>query len=334
MCLLLFLAACDRSQAPVRLGGVTMGTSWSVTYIDAPPGISQDDVRSGIEQRLSRVNESMSTYLPESEISRFNDSPPGAIFTVSPAFFKVLQVAMEVGELSAGAYDATVAPMVSLWGFGPGGEATEVPSRQAVKAALEETGQDKIRLDSALQGVSKQSPVSLDFSSLAKGFAVDSVADWLLAQDINRFLVEVGGEMRLSGLSSRDDLWRIAIEQPENRDRSVAATISLTDRAVATSGDYRNFFEVDGQRYSHTIDPRTGYPVAHDLVSVTVVHDSAMWADAWATALTVLGAEQGRIVALRHGLAVYFIRRTGGGYEHGHTPAFSAYLAESNQAGQ
>jgi thiamine biosynthesis lipoprotein len=146
-------------------------------------------------------------------------------------------------------------------------------------------------------------------------------------------MVELGGEMRLSGLSGRGDGWRIAIEQPESSGRSVAATINLTDMAVSTSGNYRNYFEADGKRYSHIIDPRTGYPVAHDLVSVTMVHPNCMIADAWTTALMVLGAERGMAVAQAQGLAVYFIRRVNGKFVHSHTPLFSAYLSQQPSQG-
>jgi thiamine biosynthesis lipoprotein len=200
------------------------------------------------------------------------------------------------------------------------------PSRSAVEQLLQRVGQDKLRLDGEALAVMKPIDLSLDFSSLAKGFAVDQVANWLTGQGIERFLVEVGGEMRVSGASARGDPWRVAIEQPESIGRSVAAAISITDVALATSGNYRNFFEVDGERFSHSIDPRTGYPVAHDLVSVTVVHPSAMLADAWATALTVRGAERAMAVARTQGLAVYFIRSVGGDFVPSHTPAFAVYL--------
>jgi len=240
----------------------------------------------------------MSTYRDDSEISRFNASAPGAWFTVSHSFYNVLSTALVVGRNSEGAYDVTVAPLVDLWGFGPGPAIDTPPSEAAIARLMERVGQDNLRLDGENLWVKKLTALSLDFSSLAKGYAVDVIANWLAQRGIDRFLVEVGGEMRMSGMSGRGDPWRIAIEQPDSSGRSVAAAVSLTDVAVATSGDYRNYFEVDGRRYSHSIDPRTGHPVAHDLVSVTVVHPSAMLADAWATALTVLGAEQGMAVAI------------------------------------
>lgn len=322
-----FLVACG-DTAPSQLAGATMGTTWHVSYVAAQDSPGAEELQRGIEAQLERVNLSMSTYRPDSEISRFNAFDTQAWFTSSADFFHVLTTALDIGRKSDGAYDVTVAPLVNLWGFGPTGAVDEPPAGKDIARILSLVGQQHIRVDSAKHSVMKERALTVDFSSLAKGFAVDQVAEWLLAQGVTRFMVEVGGEMRLSGLSGRDDPWRIAIEQPDSSGRSVALTVSLTDVAVATSGDYRNYFEVDGQRYSHLIDPRTGFPVAHDLVSVTVVHGNCMIADAWATALTVLGAERAMAVAQAQGLAVYFIRRGEDGFAHSHTPAFARYLSE------
>jgi thiamine biosynthesis lipoprotein len=323
------LAACSRDTAPSQLAGATMGTTWHVSYIAAHDAPGAEALQRGIEAQLERVNSSMSTYRADSEISRFNALATNTWFTSSKVFFRVLTTALDVGHKSEGAYDVTVAPLVNLWGFGPGGAVDEPPKEEDIAQLLALVGQQHLRIDTANHGVMKERAVSLDFSSLAKGFGVDQVAQWLLAQGVTRFMVEVGGEMRLSGLSGRDDPWRIAIEEPDSSGRSVARTVSLTDVAVATSGDYRNYFEANGRRYSHSIDPRTGFPVAHDLVSVTVVHANCMIADAWATALTVLGAERAMAVAQAQGLAVYFIRRGEDGFVHSHTPAFARYLSES-----
>ena len=268
----------------------------------------------------------MSTYREDSEITRFNASAPHRWFEVSSDFYTVLSTAMVVGRESHVAFDVTVAPLVDLWGFGPGRVVDVPPEQELIAQLVSQVGQDNLRLDGESRAVMKLTELSLDFSSLAKGYAVDLVSLWLLEQGVGRFLVEVGGEVRLSGASGRGDPWRLAIEQPESGRRSIATAISLTDVAVATSGDYRNFFEVDGRRYSHSIDPRTGRPVEHDLASVTVVHPSAMLADAWATALTVIGAEQGMMVAQAQGLAVYFIRSSGDGFISSHSAAFARYL--------
>jgi thiamine biosynthesis lipoprotein len=326
---MVLLAACSRDTAPSQLSGATMGTTWHVSYVAAHDTPDAGDLQRGIAAQLEQVNLSMSTYRTDSEISQFNALAINTWFISSADFFRVLTTALEIGDKSEGAYDVTVAPLVNLWGFGPGAGVDQPPTPDDIAQVLALVGQRHIGIDTANRGVIKESAVSLDFSSLAKGFAVDQVAEWLLAQGVTRFMVEVGGEMRLSGLSGRDDPWRIAIEEPDSSGRSVARTVSLTDVAVATSGDYRNYFEANGRRYSHSIDPRTGYPVAHDLVSVTVVHANCMIADAWATALTVLGGERAMAVAQAQGLAVYFIRRGEDGFVHSHTPAFSRYLSES-----
>jgi thiamine biosynthesis lipoprotein len=305
-----------------------MGTTWHVSYIAPASAPNIEQLQKGIQEQLEKVNRSMSTYRADSEISRFNALESNAWFESSPDFFRVLTTALDVGRKSEGAYDVTVAPLVDLWGFGPDGSIEVPPTDEQVAAVMSRIGQKNLRLDEKKLGVMKVQNLSLDFSSLAKGYAVDQVAGWLHAQGVVRFMVEVGGEMRLSGLSGRDDPWRIAIERPESSGRLVEITIALTNLAVATSGDYRNYFEANGRHYSHSIDPRTGYPVTHDLVSVTVVHPSCMIADAWATALTVLGAERAMAVAQAQGLAVYFIRRADDGFVHSHTPQFSGYLTE------
>jgi thiamine biosynthesis lipoprotein len=325
--LLPILAGCSRSPEVVKLSGGTMGTTWHVTYVvpaQAPP---QGDIQAGIEARLEAVNASMSTYRTDSEISVVNGLPTGTWIGVSAPFYAVLSAALQVGSASEGAYDVTVGPLVDLWGFGPDPGPQAIPAPAQLESALAGVGQDHLRLDGDARSVMKLADVRLDFSSLAKGYAVDEIAHWLQQEGIGRYLVEVGGEMRVAGLSPRDDPWRVAIEQPDPGGRGVAAAIELTDVAVATSGDYRNFFELEGRRYSHSIDPRTGYPAAHELVSVTVVHPSAMLADAWATALTVLGPEQALAVAQQQGLAVYFIQRDGEDFAHRHTEAFRHYLS-------
>ena len=311
-----------------------MGTTWHVSIVNPPFGIASDQLQLGIEERLDEVNRSMSTYLADSEISRFNALAIGTWFVTSSDFFRVLSTALEVGRQSEGAYDVTVAPLVELWGFGPGGAIETLPTEAALAEAQTQVGQANIRLDRENLSIMKQGLLSLDFSSLAKGFAVDKVAQWLLDKGVTRFLVEVGGEMRLAGLSSRGDPWRIAIEQPDSSTRAAAVAMSLSNVAMATSGDYRNYFEIDGRRFSHSIDPRTGHPVKHDLVSVTVVHPSAMVADAWATALIILGTERAMVVAEAQGLAVYFIRRSEEEFVHSQTTAFSVYLEQHDIEGR
>jgi len=327
LALSLGLVSCsNRSLEPVKLSGHTMGTTWSATYRPVPGGPSREAVLQELQSALDAVNHSMSTYRDDSEISRFNRAPVGQWLPVSEQFGAVLSAALAIGKQTGGAYDVTVAPLVNLWGFGPEGPSSGVPAAVEIRQRLAAVGQQQLQLDSEQSRVKKRAPVTLDFSSIAKGYGVDQLADYLLAQQIRDFLVEVGGEMRLAGQSPRYDNWRIAIERPAAGGRAPALALELSDIAVATSGDYRNFFEVDGQRFSHSIDPRTGYPVAHDLVSVTVLADTAMAADAWATALIVLGGDEAMQVASDHHLAVYFIRRQGEEFIARHTAALMPYL--------
>lgn len=326
VCLLL-LAACSEQPRELKLAGATMGTTWHVTAI-LPPDSAHDEahLQAGIEAILDTVNSSMSTYREDSEISRFNAAPADEWFDVSADFYLLLSAAMAISWGSNGAYDVTVGPLVNLWGFGPTGAVESPPDEAAISAVKERVGQDKLRVDGENYRVKKLAALYLDFSSIAKGYAVDEIARWLAGEGIENFLVEVGGEMRVGGVSGRGDAWRVAIEQPDSGSFSIAQAIRLHNVAVATSGDYRNFFEADGVRYSHSIDPRTGYPVSHELVSVTVVHPSAMMADGWATALTVLGAEEALAVAQAQGLAVYFIMREGEDFRSRYTGGFAPYL--------
>jgi FAD:protein FMN transferase len=329
------LGGCGEPRGQIQLSGFSMGTSWHVSVIPAADSPSKAELQRGIAQVLEDVNRSMSTYRENSEISRFNSAAPDTWFDLSAEFYTVLSTALAVGWQSNGAYDVTVGPLVDLWGFGPAGVVAAAPDAALITEQLKHVGQDLLRLEGGeAPRLLKRKQLALDFSSIAKGYAVDRIAQWLSEQGLEHYLVEVGGEMRLAGLSGRGDLWRIAIEQPDSADRAVAQAIRLTDAAVATSGDYRNFFELDGRRYSHSIDPRSGRPVVHDLVSVTVIHPSAMIADAWATALVVLGAQDGMAVALANGLAVYFIQRQGEDFTRAHTPAFGQFLETAEAQNQ
>ncbi len=329
--LLALLAACGGEPQDLRLEGRTMGTSWHLTVPAGAP--AEADLQAAIDAELEAVNDSMSTWLEGSEISRFNRLPPGQGMTVSPRFAAVLEAALAIGDASGGAYDVTVAPLVDLWGFGPEGPRNGVPDPAALAEVRARVGQDKLAWDPESRRLEKQAALALDFSSIAKGYAVDRVAGIVEARGFTDYLVEIGGEMRVAGQSPRGDAWRVAVERPEAGIRAVARGIELSDRAIATSGDYRNFFAVGGERYSHMIDPRSGAPVTHDVVSVTVVAESCMVADGWATALTVLGREAALAVAAEAGLAVYLLAREGEGFEEYSSPAFAPYLAEEDGQG-
>jgi len=307
-----------------------MGTSWSLSYVSVDSEPSPAQVQTAVEAALDRVNLAMSNYRSDSEIALVNRSAAGEAVTLSPDFVNVLAASLEIGQASQGAYDVTVGPLVRLWGFGPDPAMSQQPSPESISERAASVGQSALLLDTSTAVLVKQSQRELDFSSIAKGYAVDLAGEAIAALGVNDFLLEVGGEMRVSGSSPRGDAWRIAIEQPDVARRQVAVAIAVTDASVATSGDYRNYTVYDGVRYSHSIDPRTGYPVRHDLVSVTVIHESTMYADAWATALIVLGMPAAREVAEQQGLAVYFIQRDGDDYAASHSSAFAPYLQDED----
>ncbi len=320
------LVACgEPPPEQVRLTGATMGTRYNITWMAHADDLAPEEVHKGVEAVLEAVNASMSTWRDDSEITRFNASEPGGWFEVSDDFADVFEMARAVSSASGGAYDVTVGPLVDLWGFGPDMGDT-VPEQGEIDTALAGVGQQRIEFDRQRPALRKPAPMAVDFSSIAKGYGVDRIAEWLEAQGIHRYLVEVGGEIRVSGDNPRGKPWHIAVEKPDATTRDVVATVRLEDAAIATSGDYRNFFEVDGVRYSHTIDPRSGRPVHHDLVSVTVIHPSATMADAWATALTVLGTEAAMEVARREELAVYLISRDGDELRVASSPAMAPLL--------
>jgi thiamine biosynthesis lipoprotein len=323
--LCLLLLGCGSGETPHQLAGATMGTSYHLTWIERDAAPSPEAVSTAIENILESVNDSMSTYRPQSEISRFNRLSVGEWFVVSEDFYQVFTMARAVSVASAGAFDVTVAPLVNLWGFGPAG-VNELPLPADIQAGLAQVGQSRIELDDQRRALRKQAPSQLDFSSIAKGYGVDLLAAWLEGQGITDYLVEIGGEIRVAGQSPRAGPWRIAVEKPDPMLREVTTTLELSAAAVATSGDYRNYFEHEGVRYSHSIDPRTGWPVRHDLVSVTVVHQSTALADAWATALTVLGTEAALSTAVEQGLAVYLISRDGETFRVQKTPEIDAWL--------
>ena len=271
----------------------------------------------------------MNHYDPSSLISEFNTLPEQTPIEVGWDFTYVLSAAIELTDATRGAYDVSVSALSDLWGFGPEGP-RQFPDAADIEMTLTQVGVAQLDWESTTRTLSKRAPgLKLDFSSLAKGYAVDLGADALEDLDIPHFMLEVGGEVRVRGASPRGDAWRIAVERPDpGAQRGIQAALTVSDTGIATSGDYRNFFEHQGQRYSHLIDPRTGYPIQHDVVSVTVVHGSAMMADAWATALTVLGSAEAMVLAEERGLAVYLLKRSGDTLEAFSSTAMAQWMPE------
>lgn len=318
-------------EAIATLAGETMGTTWTVRLAGAPDTARRDEARVAVEAALARVDDSMSTWKEDSELSRFNRHAPDTPFPISRDLLTVLQVSRGISEQSGGAFDVTVGPLVDAWGFGPGGRDRPFapPDEATLTAARALTGYRKLRIDGLATEISKATAgLRVDLSAVAKGYGVDQAAAALEALGERDFVVEVGGEVVARGRRG-DGPWRVGVEYPSDEpSRRVYATLQLSDAAMATSGSYHNFRAHEGKTYAHTIDPRSGRPVEHSLVSATVVTDSCARADAWATALTVLGSEAGLEVAARHGLAVLLISRgPDGGLTERTTPDFARYRA-------
>ncbi len=326
---ILALSACNPNTSDHQLtefGGLTMGTSWSVKVVDLPGTINQSGVDDAIDKTLAAISRSMSTYDEESELSRFNSSSGTDWVAASDALVEVLGAANEVSRLTGGAFDVTVGPLVNLWGFGPPGALSKAPDENEIESARARTGYTNMEVRQSPAAIRKQLPgLYIDLSSIAKGYAVDRIADLLEQQGIEDYLVEIGGELRGKGHNERATSWRVGIERPSATDRAVYAAAEIDGAGLATSGDYRNYFEQDGQRYSHTINPATGRPVTHQLASVTVVTASAMRADALATALMVLGPEDGFALAEREGIAAFFIVKADKGFTDKASSAFVQY---------
>lgn len=313
----LALTACGR-PAPVRqtvtFGGPTMGTTWSVQVVTGPEGLATSrraELDRSIRTVLDRINRLMSTWDPTSELSRFNDSDQLGPFVVAPETFEVFQWAQRLAHETDGAIDVTVGPLVTAWGFGPDGESQGPPTEEALARRREAVGMQHLELDPHGKWVRKrQRDVRCDFSSLAPGYAADRIAATLGLYGLTDFLVDVGGEFVARGSNDNGRPWHVGVEQPGDDDRWVARVIPLVDQALATSGDYRHYREVDGERLPHILDPRSGRPIRHRLSSVTVVDRMAVRADGLATAMMVLGPEDGMALAERLALPVLFILRT------------------------
>ena len=306
------LVACgDQRIAEYQLSGSTMGTQFSVVVV-TNLAFDQQHLQTQIHAALEDIEQRMSTYRDNSELSAFNQSTSTDWVPVSKELCGAIDEAIGFGELSDGAFDITVGPLVNLWGFGPDASRNEPPSDEAIDEARAKIGQNYLHADCDIPAIRKDhADLYIDLSAYAKGLAADDIAAVLDENSMSNYLVEIGGDLRARGHNARMERWRVAIEKPDRPGSAVEKIIHISDLSVATSGDYRNFFEFEGQRYSHTIDPRSGRPVAHDLASVTVLGDSAAFADAMATALMVLGPEAGLAFAEREGIAADLLLRNG-----------------------
>lgn len=324
-----FITAClpEKEESlthALHLEGRTMGTTYNIKVV-VERGFDSQVLHQDINDALVGINQSMSTYIPDSELSLFNLSKGLTPIEVSSGLAVVIKEALRLGNITDGKLDVTVGPIVNLWGFGPEYNVEKKPTEASEAKARKRVGLKNLVLDERL--LSKKIPnLYVDLSTIAKGYGVDVIAELLESRQIESYLVEIGGEMRLKGFKADGTLWHVAIEKPINSERSVHQIIVPKDNAVATSGDYRNYIEVSGKRFSHIIDPETGKPIDHKLVSVTVIHPSAMTADGLSTALMVMGIEDGLAFAEKHNYAVMFIVKTANGFDEINTVKFMSYL--------
>lgn len=286
-----------------------MGTYYSVKYINDFPSVSKEVLQEQIERELKDLNLQMSTYMNDSEISLFNLADKGKDFPISEDFAKTLKYSLKFADETEGRFDPTVFPLVNLWGFGPKKE-RKVPSKEQITKSLKWVGHKKIKLKQK-EGkwfVSKSHKnTKIDLSASAKGYGVDKLSQILRSHQFNNHLIDIGGELIASG-KKYDEKWTVAIEVPDSKKQAIQQVLGLENRAIATSGSYRNFFSEKGVRYNHTIDPKTGNSFRSDLVSVSVISDQCLKADAMATGLMAMGFDKAKAFALKNKLEVYLIR--------------------------
>ncbi len=328
--MLLSLFGCDNHLKVEQIAGSTMGTTYSIKYLAEDNTPSKAQLQQHIDALLAELNQQMSTYKKDSELSLFNQSRELTPFVVSPETALVITEALRLNQVTQGALDITVGPLVNLWGFGPQAHPDKVPTPEQLALAKQRIGIDALRVENN-QVIKSKPDLYVDLSTLAKGWGVDVIANYLQSQQIENYMVEIGGELRLKGVNPQSQPWRIAIEKPDVGEREIQLIVQPGEMAMATSGDYRNYFEQDGIRYSHIIDPTTGHPIHHKVVSVTVLHPSAMTADGLATGLMVLGSEKGIEIANQHDIAVYMVLKTEDGFEQVYSEAFAPYLSKENK---
>lgn len=337
------LSGCRGGSSPERpvvsIGGEAMGTEYAVKVVfeegRRPAAAEVEEIRKIVAEALDAIDRAMSTYRPDSELSRLNAHGAGEPFRLSPETFEVLALSLRVSEETGGAFDPTVGPLVDLWGFGP--EARRgAPDERALAEARERVGWRKLALSEADRTVVKsRADVACDLSAVAKGYAVDRVSEALAARGFRDHIVEVGGEVRASGLNARREPWRVAVEKPLGFVREIGRIVPLSDLSVATSGGYRNYFEEGGRTYVHIIDPRTGRPVEGALASASVFHRRCAVADAYATAMIVLGPLEGFRLAAELDLpALFIVKAPGGGFEGRTTPAFDGLFGPAGRGGR
>jgi len=306
------LSGCGNSDSLESFSGPTMGSTYSIKYVRRAGLPAPKDVQAVVEKILADVDQQMSTYRNDSDIERFNELPANRCQNMPEPVLGLIRVGEQLSEQSEGSYDLTVEPLLNLWGFGPQAREEKVPAAQALAEVRQRVGYQHLRIDH--DQLCKDAAVEVDFNSIAAGYAVDTIAAKLDAMGIRNYLTEVTGELKAAGKKLDGSPWRIALEEPRDDQQVAQKIIAVDGFGVSTSGDYRNYFQQDGRRYSHTFDARTGAPVLHTLASVTVIHPSALMADGLSTLLLILGPERGWDYAQAHDIGAFFVIRADTGF--------------------
>lgn len=306
------LSGCGNGDSMESFSGPTMGSTYSIKYLRQAGLPAPAEVRVQVEKILAEVDQQMSTYRSDSDIERFNDLPANRCQKMPAPILKLVRVAEQLSEQSEGSYDLTVEPLLNLWGFGPQAREETIPTAQALAEVRQRVGYQHLRIEG--DQLCKDAAVKVDFNSIAAGYAVDTIAAKLDAMGIHNYLAEATGELKAAGKKLEGAPWRVALEEPRDDQLVAERIIAVDGYGVSTSGDYRNYFEQDGRRYSHTFDARTGAPVSHTLASVTVIHPSALMADGLSTLLQILGPDRGWDYAEKHDIGAFFVIRADTGF--------------------
>lgn len=315
------MTGCFNSAQPVsEIHGHTMGSTYSIKWVDGSDTPDAVALKASVEELLEQFDSEVSTWRADSHLSRFNAAPSGSCQEMPTSVLELVVLSSSLHERSGGAFDVTVGPLLDLWGFHGGQGRQVVPEPEALAATLERVGQRHLKVQGSM--LCKDAPVQVDLSGIAAGYMVDRVAEHLLAEGITSYMVEITGELKAAGLKPGGSPWRIAVEEPRNDRRMAQVIIPLNGYGVSTSGDYRNYFEHEGQRYSHTFDPVSGKPVSHQLAAVTVLHPSTAEADGLSTILLVKGPSDGWDYAVKNGIAALLVIRMGDGFVSRSTPRF------------
>lgn len=324
----LVLAGCERAPPELAISGPTQGTTYSIKVAAPPDNFDAHALRVVADEVLARIDLSMSGYREDSEISRFNASPSTDWYEVSSDLATVVDYALQVSRESGGTFDITVAPLVAAWGFGPAGEPIELPDETKLAELRTHVGHEKLQARLHPPALRKSDPaVKVDLNGIAPGYSVDLIAERLSKRHVANFMIDIGGEVQARGRNAQGELWRIAVERPIDAEPEPYAIVKLDNAAVTTSGEYRAYYDRDGHRYSHTIDPRTGRPVRHSLASVVVLGPTSMYVDAWAKVLNVLGTEAGSELAKQRAMAAMFIDAKGTELSSVVTPELEPHIA-------